>query len=84
MIDQYIQMGTNALANLSDQGGILKVARTKILNMNSKLGLGKNILSKAEHRQAGDKYIVIGGMVFVTILLIVLYYYVKKNKLTKT
>lgn len=80
MIDQYIQMGTNVLANLSDQGGILKVARTKILNMNSKLGLGKNILSKAEHRQAEDKYIVIGGMVFVTILLIVLYYYVKKNK----
>jgi golgi SNAP receptor complex member 2 len=69
MLGEYIDVGRAAFSDLRSQGGKLKSAQSKLLDIANTLGLSSSLLSVIGRRQSGDRWLVYGGMA-VTLLLL--------------
>ena len=75
--EEAYQTGVSVLTAMSGQRDTLKNAHRKVLDVLNAVGLSDSVLRLAERRIAVDKLIAYGGMLGVTILLIVLYWWLK-------
>ncbi|EFC41805.1 predicted protein [Naegleria gruberi] len=78
LIEQMKQVGIDSLGMLSDQRSTLKIIHEKLIGMGSTLGISQSTMRSIERRYVRDKYIIMAGMIFITLLLIFVYYYFKK------
>ena len=69
MIDQYIGQSMSVLNSLGNQREALKSTQRILIDLGSKLGLSKSLLSAVTRRQSGDRIIVFGGMIFTLIVV---------------
>ena len=74
--DEILDTGAGVLGNLHDQRQMLKGIRKKMLDVTHSLGISKSLMGVIERRQEGDKWIVYGGMVFVTVTILMFYWFV--------
>lgn len=79
MADYYLEMGTNSLGSLHDQGNVLKRAQRRVLDMANSLGLTGNIIHKAMNRSWWDRCIVYTGIVIISAFLFFVWYYKQKS-----
>lgn len=75
MINDYINSGRETLSELTSQRERLKSVQTKVYDILNLLGVSNSIMRAVERRDFYDKWIVFGGMIVVTILLLVIYIY---------
>jgi Golgi SNAP receptor complex protein 2 len=71
MLDEFTAVAGSVLGSLRTQRGVLKSAHRKILNVASTLGLSNSVMRIIERRTTADKILVYGGMVLITLLLLV-------------
>ena len=69
MLGEYLDVGRAAFTDLRAQGGTLKGAQSKLLDIANTLGLSSSLLSVIQRRQAGDKWLVYGGMAATLLLM---------------
>ncbi|KAG5191173.1 soluble NSF attachment protein receptor [Tribonema minus] len=69
MMGDYLQSGQAALASLVDQRHRLKGVQRRVLDIANVMGVSGSILRMSERREAVDRLLVLGGMVFITGLL---------------
>lgn len=69
MVGDYMQTGQESLASLVDQRSRLKNAHRKVLDMANILGLSNSILRVADRREAMDRLMVLGGVIFTSAFL---------------
>jgi len=62
-MDDVLGQGAEILKGLQDQRDVLKGARRKLLDVANSLGMSDTVIRLIERRGAGDKYILVGGMV---------------------
>jgi len=74
--DEILDTGAGVLGNLHDQRQLLKSVRQKMLDVTHSLGISKSLMGVIERRQEGDKWIVYGGMIFVTTTILMFYWFV--------
>jgi Golgi SNAP receptor complex protein 2 len=72
-VDQYIEMGTESLYKLKQQGGALKNARRKMLDVANTLGLSSSTIRWIEKRTAEDQYIFWVGAIVTIIIMYFVY-----------
>lgn len=77
VVEEAYQTGVNVLGAMSTQRDTLKNAHRKALDVLTALGLSDSILKLAERRIAMDKLIAYGGMLGTTVLIIVLYWWLR-------
>lgn len=75
MVNDYIASGQESLAELVNQGGRLKGVERKVLDIMVYLGLSDSIMKSVNRRDAADKLIVYGGMIFILALIFIIYKY---------
>jgi len=78
--DEVLDTGAGILGQLDSQKQILKNVRRKMLDVTHSLGISKSLMGVIERRQTGDKWIVYGGMVFVTTTILLFYWFVLGKK----
>jgi Golgi SNAP receptor complex protein 2 len=77
MLDDYISTGRGAYEELLSQREKLKSAQRKVYDIFNMLGISNSIMRAVERREQTDSVIVFGGMAVVTLLLLVIWIYVK-------
>ena len=77
MMNDYISIGQETLSNLFAQKERMKGVQRKMFDIINYLGLSNSIMRAVEKRDYTDKWIVITGMVLITLLIVLLYFYVK-------
>jgi hypothetical protein len=75
MVSGYINLGRDTLAELTAQRGRLKGIHRRVLDIMNYLGISHGIMKTVEGRDMVDKWITYGGMVFITVLLVTIWYY---------
>ncbi|BEI92598.1 uncharacterized protein CcaverHIS019_0502260 [Cutaneotrichosporon cavernicola] len=75
LIDGYIAQGQAVLGNLVEQRGMLKGAKTRLLNTANTLGLSRETISWVERRTTQDAYIFFGGAAFTLFSFWVIWHY---------
>lgn len=78
MLNDYIATGRESLSELISQKERLKSVQRKIFDVMRYLGVSNSIMRMVERREGVDKWIVILGMVSITVLLFILYFYFRK------
>ncbi len=71
VMDDITAAAENVLGSLKFQRNTLKNVHRKVLDVGSALGVSTNLMRMIERRTTGDKILVYGGMVIVTLLLLV-------------
>jgi Golgi SNAP receptor complex protein 2 len=71
--------GVDVLGAMAGQRDRLKSAQRRVFDVLNAVGLSDSVLRVAERRLAVDKLIAYGGMLGVTVLLIVLYWWLKSS-----
>ena len=64
-------IGVATLAAMAGQRDVLKNAHRKVLDVLNTVGMSDSVLRIAERRISVDKLIAYGGMLFVTLLVVV-------------
>lgn len=75
--EEAYQTGVSILSAMSGQRDHLKSAQRKMLDVLNSMGLSDSVLRVAERRIAMDKLIAYGGMLGITLLLILMYWWLK-------
>jgi len=70
VMDDITAAAENVLGSLKLQRNTLKTVHRKVLDVGSALGMSTNIMRLIERRTTGDKILVYGGMIIVTLLLV--------------
>jgi hypothetical protein len=78
MIGEYLSIGKETLSELGGQRERLKAVQRRVLDMFNYLGLSSTLMKGIENREYVDKLIVFGGMFVVLIILLVVYFYLRK------
>eukprot|EP01089_Gocevia_fonbrunei_P000352 TRINITY_DN10369_c0_g1_i1.p1 TRINITY_DN10369_c0_g1~~TRINITY_DN10369_c0_g1_i1.p1 ORF type:complete len:229 (+),score=31.39 TRINITY_DN10369_c0_g1_i1:117-803(+) len=73
--DEIHEMGVHILESLTSQNETLKNMHRKILDAANTLGVSKSVMRVIENRQFVDKIVVYGGMLTITIVLFMLWYF---------
>ena len=63
------------LGNLREQGGTLKGAKKKVLDVMTYLGLSNTVLRLIEKRTYQDKFIFYGGMIICCVIMLLVWRY---------
>lgn len=71
-----ISLGVSVLENLQEQGGRLRSAQDKLVDIANVLGLSNSLIRVIDRREKGDAMVVYGGIVATTLLLLLVYYFV--------
>ena len=74
-LDDMLSSGSNILSSLRDQRGILKGAKTRLIDIGNSLGLSNTVMRLIEKRGATDRYILFGGMIVFCILMYLIWKY---------
>ena len=74
-LDEMLGAGGSILDGLRDQGSLLKGAHKRVLDLAATLGMSNTIMRLVERRGQQDKYILVGGMVVLLVLLYLLLRY---------
>uniref|UniRef100_A0A0K8TS74 Putative golgi snap receptor complex member 2-like protein n=1 Tax=Tabanus bromius TaxID=304241 RepID=A0A0K8TS74_TABBR len=74
-VDEMIHTGSNVLDSLRNQRETLKGARRRILDMGNTLGLSNHTMKLIERRLSEDKYVIFGGMIVTTLIIILVIYF---------
>lgn len=77
MINSYLDVGQHTLAELMNQKERLKNVHRKVIDILNYLGLSNSIMRAIESRDVTDRLIVYGGMIFVVLLLIGLWWFLR-------
>lgn len=75
IVEEVTSAGINILRDLGSQRDLLKAVHRRILDLGVLIGVSHSTLTTAERRNLIDKWLVYGGMCFVTLLLLVIIYY---------
>jgi Snare region anchored in the vesicle membrane C-terminus len=75
MADDVLDMGAGVLQELRAQGDRLKAVQRRLLDIAVTLGIAKSLMRVIERRQLSDKIVLFGGMIFVSLLLIVMWWF---------
>jgi Golgi SNAP receptor complex protein 2 len=75
MVSSYISLGQQTLSELISQKDRLKNVHTKVIDILNYLGISNKIMRTVENRDTFDRYLVLTGMVLITLLLILIWYY---------
>lgn len=75
MVNEYVESAKESMAELYSQRGRLKGVQRKVLDIMGYLGLSDTIMKNANRRDAVDKIIVYGGMIFTLLLIFVIWKY---------
>jgi Golgi SNAP receptor complex protein 2 len=78
MVNSYINLARDTLSELTDQRDRFKGIQRKVLDVFAMLGISNKIIKKVEGRDAVDKWIVYGGMLLITALIVYIYLYIRK------
>lgn len=73
--EEAYQTGLSVLSSMAQQRDVLKSAHRKVLDVLNTIGMSDSVLRIAERRIAVDKLIAYGGMVVITLVLGILYYW---------
>jgi len=63
-LDDFLQQGSDALANLVDQRTVLKGTQRRLMDAGNTLGLSREVIGWVERRSTQDMYIFIVGAIF--------------------
>lgn len=74
-MDDLLTHGSSVLQNLRDQRSSLKGIKTKMLNIANTLGMSNTVMRLIEKRTTQDKLVLFGGMMFTTIIMILIWTY---------
>lgn len=74
-VDHIMDTGKEILNNLRVQRSTLSNARTRILDIGSKLGLSTSLMKMIERRSLQDQYFLYTGIVITLFLMFALYWY---------
>ncbi|RYH31102.1 hypothetical protein EON65_03380 [archaeon] len=77
-INEYIAIGRETLSELVSQRERLKGIQRKAIDMLNYLGISGNMLKGVEKRDAVDKIIVFVGMAVILLVLLFIWWFVKK------
>lgn len=78
MVNEYLTMGQETLQDLVSQRERLKSIQRKAFDMLNYLGVSNTLMKGVEQRDVVDRWIVIGGMIFILILLYLVWRYMMK------
>ena len=78
MMNDYLAVGKETLGNLLSQRERIKSVQRKVLDILNYLGLSNTIIKVVERRDSVDKWIVYAGMILITALLFVVYFYFRR------
>lgn len=70
-----LQTGGAVLSNLREQRSILKNTRKNLMDTLNSIGLSNSVMRLIEKRHIGDKFILFGGMIILTILMFLIWYF---------
>lgn len=74
-MDDLLNHGQEILTNLRTQRISLKGIRGRVSDIASKLGLSTTVMKMIERRGAEDRYLLYGGMVVCTCLMLAIYWF---------
>ena len=77
-LNDYISVGRETLSELVSQRERLKGIQRKAIDMLNYLGISGNMLKGVEKRDSTDAIIVFVGMVFILLVLLFIWLYIKK------
>eukprot|EP01038_Epipyxis_sp_PR26KG_P004468 gene4468-6318_t len=75
MMNDYIAVGQETFRELVSQRERLKGIQRKVFDILNYLGLANTIVKAVENREFVDRWIVFGGMLFIVLLLIFIWWY---------
>lgn len=75
LIDGYLAQGQAVLGNLVEQRGMLKGAKTRLLDTANTLGLSRETISWVERRTKQDAFVFFGGAGFTLFSFWVIWHY---------
>ncbi|CBZ54456.1 unnamed protein product [Neospora caninum Liverpool] len=78
-LDAILAQGRGVLDKMVHQNSVLKSAKRKILDMTTSAGLSASVLGAVSRREATDRRLVWGGMLFTLLFFFLLYRYVHGN-----
>lgn len=78
-LNEYIAVGQESLNELLSQRDRLKGVQRKVFDILNYLGISNRIIKMAEQREYIDKWIVYIGMLLITILIFVLWYFYRRK-----
>ena len=68
-VSDLLDLGSNALSQMRNQGSSLKGVRKRILDIGNTLGLSNTVMRMIDKRGTQDKWIVYGGMILTCIIM---------------
>ena len=66
----------SALQEVISQGDKLKGVRRKVLDVINNIGISQSVLSSVSRRERIDRLLVFGGMILITLLLLMVWWFV--------
>jgi len=78
MVNEYLTMGQETLQDLVSQRERLKSIQRKAFDMLNYLGISNTLMKGVEQRDVVDRWIVIGGMILILVLLYLVWRYMMK------
>jgi Golgi SNAP receptor complex protein 2 len=78
MIGEYLSLGQETLGELVNQRERLKSIQRKAFDMLNYLGISNTLLKHIEKRDGADKWIVYGGMVLIMLLLVCIWWFLRR------
>lgn len=78
MINDYLAVGRDTLGELVNQRERLKGIQRRAFDILNYLGLSNTVMKNVEMRDWVDKWIVYGGMIFIFLLMIFVWWYFRK------
>lgn len=76
-VEEMLDTAAGVLTNMGATRERLKRTQRKLLDVANSLGISDRILSLADRRHKGDAYIVYGGMAVVSLIVVVLLFWVR-------
>ncbi len=77
MLDGYLAAGRETLGELLEQKDRLKIVQRKVFDILNYLGVSNSIMRSVENRETVDRYIVFAGMFIVTVVILIVWYYLR-------
>ncbi|KAF7495642.1 Golgi SNAP receptor complex member 2 [Sarcoptes scabiei] len=74
-IDELFHTGSAVLSNLRQQRSMLANTKRNLLETLNSLGLNNSVMRLIEKRNLGDKFILFGGMISLTIVFLFIWIY---------
>lgn len=75
MVNEYLSIGQQTLHDLMEQKDRLKSVQRKVFDILNYLGISNSIMRAVEQRDSVDRWIVVGGIAIVSLLIFCIWYY---------